>query len=402
MRVVNNLKLMKQNCPICKSAQIISFYETEVPVLQNRVFDTREEAINSSKGTIDLAHCQKCNFTFNGSFDEGKLVYDEQYDNAVPSKIFTNYYRSICEYLYTKYNLEKGIVYDIGCGKGTFLKMLCDMYPTVTGIGIDPSYEGDLQPMANLNFIREFFSPGHVKERPSLLLSRHVFEHIGFPRDFLAIINEPIRSFEDVPIFIEVPDFQWIVNNKTFWDLCYEHCNYFSEKSMQEVFNNEWSVLHEITKSFGNQYLWVEGDLNPSRKDSQLPNISEVGTPEIKLFIDSINESKGNIHQLIVREKKKGSQIIIWGMATKGVIFSNCIDGENQLIDFCIDINKDKQGKYSPVSGHLIQSPEVLVKCQNKKLLIIVMNTNYLEEIQAQLSVFAEEAIFIDAHGHQL
>ncbi len=104
MRVVNNLKLMKQNCPICKSAQIISFYETEEPVLQNRVFDTREEAINSSKGTIDLAHCQKCNFTFNGSFDEGKLVYDEQYDNAVPSKIFTKYYRSICEYLYTKYN----------------------------------------------------------------------------------------------------------------------------------------------------------------------------------------------------------------------------------------------------------------------------------------------------------
>lgn len=147
----------KQKCPVCESARLTKLYETVVPVLQNRVFPTRKEALESKMETLVLTHCADCSFVFNAAFDEQAIIYDEKYDNSVPSKLFQEYYEKIADYLYEKYRLQNGSVYDIGCGKGTFLKLLCNRYPDVKGIGIDPSYEGDLQPADNLLFIRDFF-----------------------------------------------------------------------------------------------------------------------------------------------------------------------------------------------------------------------------------------------------
>jgi SAM-dependent methyltransferase len=391
---------MKLNCPICKSNHIKSVLQTNVPVLQNRVYEHEKDAKESKAGIVDLTHCIDCNFTFNGAFDENIIVYDEHYDNAVPSKLFINYYKEICIYLYKKYDLENGFVYDIGCGKGTFLKMLCEMYPNVSGLGIDPSYEGNLNPLPNLNFIQDFFKHEHVNNKPSLILSRHVFEHIECPKNFLEIIHSPISKFVNVPVFIEVPDFEWIVKNKTFWDICYEHCNYFSEKSIEKMFQNNWSSLQSITKSFGNQYFWVEGIFNCNIRNEN--NFSEIKYTEIVKFSKSVSSAKQNILELIKKYKNANYKIIVWGMATKGVIFTNNVDSETNLIDYCIDINTEKQNKFTPITSHLIQSPAILNSISGMDSIIVIMNLNYLDEIKTEVATNQINSIFIDAHGNLL
>ena len=294
-----------------------------VPTLQNRVYDQVDEAQNCNEGIVNLTHCNNCNFTFNSDFDEKVIVYDEKYDNAVPSKLFIQYYESICKYLYHKYDLTNGTVYDIGCGKGTFLKMLCSLYPDVKGIGIDPSYEGELVISDNLFFIRDFFKAEHVTDAPSLLLSRHVFEHIEYPKDFLKIIYEPVSTYQNVPVFIEVPDFRWIVENKTFWDICYEHCNYFSEKSLEAMFDFPWSQLQDIKRSFGSQYFWVEGTFNNTKLSiSDSKSFESISHNQIEEFVDSINKMSKNVSQKLIRYKESGFKIIVWGMATKGLFLS--------------------------------------------------------------------------------
>lgn len=392
---------MKTSCPICKSSDVYFLFNSEVPTLQNRVYVEQNEAINCTKGSVDLTHCNNCNFTFNGGFDESLIVYNEHYDNAVPSKLFIQYYHDICTYLYEKYNLENGVVYDIGCGKGTFLNILCALYPSIKGVGIDPSYEGELNPRENLRFIRDFFKAEQVQEAPSLLLSRHVFEHIEYPKDFLEIIREPVQLFPDVPVFIEIPDFTWIVKNKTFWDICYEHCNYFSQSSVAAMFNYPWARLNSITQSFGEQYLWVEGIFNATNADLEANrNFPKITATDIEAFIESINASKVKVIDIVLNHKAEDYKVIVWGMATKGVIFTNSIDRERAIIDFCIDINKEKQQKYAPLSGNLIQSPQVLADFKDSsKFLVIIMNTNYTEEIKVEFANYNFKAKFINAHG---
>jgi len=392
---------MKRSCPICRSSEIDIIYQNNVPTLQNRVYVSELEAKQCSVGIVSLTYCKACNFTFNASFDDKIVIYDENYNNGVPSQIFIEYYQEISKYIYEKYGLQNGTVYDIGCGKGTFLNILCKMYPDVTGIGIDPSYVGSLQPKENLTFIQEFFDASQVKLHPDLILCRHVFEHLEFPKNFLEILRNPISKYDNVPIFIEVPDFNWIVQNKTFWDLCYEHCNYFSEYSLQFMFNNSWSTLRSITKSFGAQYLWVEGVFNCTETNLTSVDQIQINKAQIIEFVNSISTSCTNISEIIKDHKKNGFKIVVWGMATKGVIFTNNIDIDKVLIDFCVDINTDKQQKFAPISGHLIQSPEVLKSIQSQ-CLFIVMNTNYISEIKESVKLHATQALFIDAHGRAL
>jgi hypothetical protein len=49
-----------------------------------------------------------------------------------------------------------------------------------------------------------------------------------------------------------------------------------------------------------------------------------------------------------------------------------------------VDINPAKQGKYLPVTGLKVHSPEAVVPSLPEKSPIYVMNSNYLEEIKSQ------------------
>ena len=392
----------KLQCPVCESERLTELYSTVVPVLQNRVYPTREDALNSKEASLVLAYCADCTFVFNAAFDDKVIVYDEQYDNSVPSKLFQEYYEKIADYLYQQFNLRNSCVYDIGCGKGTFLKLLCERYPDIKGIGIDPSYEGNLQPEINLQFIREFFKTEQVTEKPGLVISRHVFEHIEFPVDFLKMINEPLKDYQDIPVFIEVPDFSWIVKNQTFWDLCYEHCNYFSTGPLSRMFGRAEVELKSISFAFGEQYLWVEGKLQPSAApDNSNKNFPSQSLNQIESFISNINTNKNTVTATIKEYKHKGYQIAVWGMATKGVIFSLRVDKERKLIDYCIDINESKQQHFIPGSGHQIHSPAILSSIKGK-VLVVIMNQNYAVEIKKQALLLNSKAIFMDAHGNDL
>ena len=58
------------------------FYpEVKVPVLQNKVFGSKEAAINSDFGYLQIEQAAGTGIFENRRFDAGKLIYDQNYDN---------------------------------------------------------------------------------------------------------------------------------------------------------------------------------------------------------------------------------------------------------------------------------------------------------------------------------
>lgn len=395
---MKEITTLKKKCPVCNSDKLDNLVETVAPVLQNRVYVNRAEALNSKTGLISLAFCESCGFGFNATFYSEIIVYDQDYDNSVPSPLFKKYYEEIANYLYRKYNLRGKTVYDIGCGKGTFLELMCEKYPDVKGIGIDPSYEGELERATNLSFIRDFFDARYISSKPDLVLSRHVFEHIEYPAEFLSIIENALFKYENVPFFFEVPDFSWIIQHNTFWDICYEHCNYFSPAPLVTLGKTSRTKTTSITPAFADQYIWFEGLLNAT--DNEATSISEqkLDRALVNSFSESFSRLKSYSLEFLLNAKSKGLKIIVWGMATKGVIFSSSIDPENVIVDYCVDLNVAKQQKFIPISGHQIVAPEVLESLNDEHVLVIVMNPIYLEEIRIFVESYCSTVQFVDAH----
>ena len=87
------------------------------------------------------------------------------------------------------------------------------------------------------------------------LILRHVLEHVPDPYDFLCRLRD--ANGGSGLIYIEVPCFDWICENRAWFDSFYEHVNYFRMADFEKMFGR----LVSTGRLFGDQYLYVVGDL---------------------------------------------------------------------------------------------------------------------------------------------
>lgn len=345
---------MTKHCKICDSAALSTLYQIEsLPLFQNKVYETKSIAVKQKTVPVILCQCQECGFVFNSVFDDSHMDYDANYQNEQNySGTFVKHLHDVANFLTTQGLKEKNII-EIGCGKGYFVELLeKNGFQNITGF--DPAYEGN-----NPKIIKDYFGPKYLSLDADLIIMRHVLEHIEHPFDFLSHIKNACS--EKTKILIEVPDFKWIVDNKAFWDIYYEHCNYFDRDFLESFFKN--TVLKNM---FDGQYLLALADISTLQK----PYSTHHYPPH--LF-----DSTSNAIAAFLKTHQKN---IIWGASSKGVTMLNLLDKDKKYVEYCIDINPKKQNKFIAATGHKIFSPEIL-KGEEEELNIIVANQNYFEEI---------------------
>jgi hypothetical protein len=340
--------------------------------MQNVTYPTRERALASPSAPFQLGGCETCGFMLNTEFDGSLFNYDAAYDNHVESEAFARYYRGLASELIERFDLGRGgIVYDVGCGKGTFLKTLCAMAPNLRGVGIDPSCVPE--EAGNVTLIQSAFSPELIDPNAKLVLLRHVLEHIERPLEFMKQLKLAVHG---APLFVEVPETSWIFSQGAFWDFCYEHCNYFVPETLKEVLTLAGFTVREQQVSFGGQYQWAicsAGDAQNERRPERILAAARAYAGSESRFLEQT--------QSILREASRKGACAIWGMATKGVVLASLIDAD--LIAGGVDSNVRKQGRYAPGSGVAIHSPDWLAQFGGR-VTAFVMNPNYLSEIRAQ------------------
>ncbi|MFQ5768863.1 MAG: class I SAM-dependent methyltransferase, partial [Acidobacteriota bacterium] len=232
------------------------FAAARVPVLQNRVYRSSREAMTAPCGRLEIRFDQQSQFAWNAAFDPTRMQYDREYDNCVPSDRFYSYYDDLADHLVQALGLAGGTVLDIGCGNGIFLSRWMGRMKQFRGIGVDPAYSGPASACAGrLRFIADTFRPKHVAMRPALILCRHLLEHVENPVEFLQRAAAAARAHDGIPLFVEVPDLDWILVNRAYWDFCYEHCNYFTADSLAFCMERAGMRVEEVSKAFGGQYL---------------------------------------------------------------------------------------------------------------------------------------------------
>ncbi|GAF94206.1 unnamed protein product, partial [marine sediment metagenome] len=76
--------------------------------------------------------------------------------------------------LIKRYNLYEKDIIEIGCGKGDFLLLLCELGNN-RGFGFDPSYENERsnsEVAGQITFIRDFYSERYASYQADLIYCR--------------------------------------------------------------------------------------------------------------------------------------------------------------------------------------------------------------------------------------
>jgi len=317
---------------------------------------------------VSLYGCKNCGLVFNANFDSPKMDYSSAYNNVQElSNYFRRYLIMIAKNLYNKYNLENKIVVEVGCGKGFFLKLLKDQ-GTKKISGFDPSYVNS-DPKIDRLIIKDFFNKKTIKKKVDFIICRHVLEHIKNPSFFATSLAESLKR--KGVMYFELPSLEWILKNKSFFDFFYEHCNYFSKNSVQQLFHQIGFGNIIFKYGLGGQYFRLE--IKRGNKENKTSFIKNIDLDEIPKMIDGEIKKYKKIIKSI-------NKFVIWGAGAKGVTFLNRLAINRSKCKYVIDINPDKQNKFVPITGQKVISPEILQKIKIDS--IIVMNSVYKKEIK--------------------
>jgi hypothetical protein len=329
----------------------------QLPIFQNRMYDTEPDAKTCPKGDVRLVEDLQTGLVYNEAFKPGLMVYDERYQNEqAVSPVFLGHLNHVAEII--ERTIGRKAIVEVGCGKGFFLEMMLAKGLDVTGY--DPIYEG-----SNPRIQSRYFTPNLGVKADGLIL-RHVLEHIQDPVGFLFSLKE--ANGGGGKIYIEVPCFEWICRRRAWFDIYYEHANYFRLSDFQRMFG----AVHESGRLFDGQYLYVVADLSSLRRPVYDPT-DPVSFP-------------GDFLRNLEHKTQSAGLVAIWGGASKGVIFALLKERAGTPVDIVIDLNPAKQGKYLPATGLRVRSPEDALSRLPRGATIFVMNSNYLSEIQAMSS----------------
>jgi hypothetical protein len=324
----------------------------QLPVFQNRMYESAAEAQNCPRGDVRLVQNTATGLIYNADFRPELLDYDENYQNEqAVSDFFREHLDKVAGMVERAMGRKRLI--EVGCGKGFFLETMVARGVEIAGF--DPAYEG-----SNPLIRRHAFAPGVGMSAQGLIL-RHVLEHMADPFSFL----EQLRAANGGKgvIYVEVPCFDWIVAHRAWFDIFYEHVNYFRLRDFSRMFSRVLASGH----LFGGQYLYVIADLSSLQEPKA----------DVSDFVSLPDDFQRGVTADITN-----GPVAVWGGASKGVIFSLLRSRLGQPVDMVIDINPAKQGKYLPGTGLLVHSAEEGLAALPRGSTIYVMNSNYYEEIR--------------------
>ena len=389
-----------QQCPVCDSFDIEDFLKiNQVPVYCNVLWPTRQQALVAPRGDLALCFCRACGHVFNRQFDPGLVDYTAEYENSLHySPKFREYAESLAQELIARHDLHGKTIVEIACGKGDFLRMLCQLGGN-QGYGFDPSYEPDRDeaPLPErIQFVRDYYGPAFTSYEADFICCRHALEHIPQATTFLRELRASIGECSETVIFFEVPNSLYSLRDLGIWDFIYEHPSYFCAGSLAQAFSNAGFEVLSTREVYGDQFLCIEVRPWPKNATETTPapeSEAQAGAEAVARYIQTLPaqyvETVKTWRERLTDLAATGRTAVVWGGGSKGVTFLNIMQAGDE-VSCVVDINPHKQGKFVAGTGHQIVAPEALDK--HPPAVIIVMNPLYRDEIEEMVGELGVEA----------
>ncbi|MGC2400875.1 MAG: class I SAM-dependent methyltransferase [Acidobacteriaceae bacterium] len=378
-----------KTCPNCLKGDLAVFYEVpRVPVHSVLQMPTREVAVNFPKGDIALGKCSYCGFIANTVFDPTVHNYSADYEETQGfSGTFQAFHHRLASELIDKYDLHGKKIIEIGCGKGEFLSLICEMGKN-SGVGFDPAFVSARKPSSaetDIEFVADFYGEKYAHVQGDFVCCKMTLEHIPDTANFVSTVRRSVGDRYDSVVFFQVPDMHRVLRDLAFWDIYYEHCSYFTADSLSLLFRQCGFDILEVWTDYDDQYLMIS--TKPSRTPAtfvEKPDSTALDQ-EIEFFTRNQKERMASWKSKLEQTVSNGKRAVIWGSGSKGVAFLTALKlyTPDSEIEYVVDINPFREGKYMAGTGQEIVSPAFLKRYRPD--LAIAMNPIYQPEIKADL-----------------
>jgi hypothetical protein len=226
-----------------------------------------------------------------------------------------------------------------------------------------------------------------------MVTSRHWFEHIDDPYEFLADLRRQAGS-RRVYGYLEVPDAGYDLSTAG-WEVIYPHVSYFDAYPLVRIVERAGWRVEDTGTLFGGMFRFIEMSANagaePRRGNQPVPGAAE---RERQLAAVAGFQQRHEAERAAWRDRigelvERGARPVLWGAGSRGVQFLTFADADRRLAAV-VDVNPRKWGRYLPMTAHQVQPPGTLTALKPEA--VIITNPSYRTEIAAQLLQLGVEA----------
>ncbi len=283
-------------------------------------------------------------------------------------------------------------VVEIACNDGYLLRHFAERGIPV--LGIDPAAGPAAAARAlGLPVREEFFTAELARDlaasggRADVVLANNVLAHVADLGGFVEGIGHLLAD-SGIAV-LEVPYVRDLVDRCEFDTIYHEHLCYFSVTALDRLFRGRGLTLQDVRRlethggslrlyvgHAGSRSAAVRALLDEERADGF--DRADV----YRAFARRVGVVTSSLRTLLGGLRAKGGRIAAYGAAAKGAILLNAAGVGTDLVEFVVDRNPHKVGRYMP--GVHIPIREVAALLEDRPDFVLLLAWNLRDEILAQ------------------
>lgn len=344
--------------------------------------------------------CHQCFLVQVDEYKKSDAIFNSDY------VYFSSYSKSWLEHAskYTDLMTERfgyhahSLVVEVASNDGYLLQYF--QQKNIPVLGIEPTANtAEVAIGKGINTVVDFFGVRLATElaakniKADLLLGNNVLAHVPDILDFVGGMKILLNAAG--VITMEFPHLMQLVDNNQFDTIYHEHFSYLSFYTVQQIFASqglEMFDVEEIPTHGGSLRIYAKHKEDTTKAVSErvaglLKKEEEKGMKGLDYY-DNFQQKalkvKFDLLTFLIEQKKAGKKVAAYGAAAKGNTLLNYCGVKYDLIDFVVDANPHKQGKWLPAS-HIPVVAESVLKSARPDY-VIILPWNLKEEITKQLA----------------
>lgn len=390
-------------CRFCNTPTAHTFVDLGMsPLCESYVSEGQLDRMESFY-PLHVYVCPRCHLVQLAEFVKPEDIFSEYAYFSSYSDSWLEHCRTYAEMIARRLRLdENSLVVELASNDGYLLQYFVKRRIPV--LGVEPARNvAESAIRIGVPTLVEFFGTRSALAmagqgmKADLLIGNNVLAQVPDINDFVAGMKLLLKPTG--VITMEFPHLVRLVEGNQFDTIYHEHFSYFSFSTAEKIFAAHGITLFDVEElSTHGGSLRIYGRHANDATKPVTANVDSLKRMEEGLgigrldyyanFGERVRETKRKILDFLIRAKREGKVVVGYGAPGKGNTLLNYCGIRTDFLDYTVDRNPYKQGKFLPGTHIPIRHPDRIR--ETKPDYLFILPWNFKEEIMRQMAHIRE------------